>query len=124
MEYGALIVLIVAFIIVALSIRIANEHERFAVFMLGRFVGFKGPGLVIKIPGAGSDFHRIALGAVGEIQSNELVSISSRAVPFVSVGSMRSGLKVRVSGFEPTRVKVEPLQTHLVCEKCGHKNPL
>ncbi len=35
----------------ALSIRIANENERFAVFVLGRFAGYKGPGLVLKMPG-------------------------------------------------------------------------
>ena len=123
MDYGALILLAVAAIFVALSIRIAGENERFAVFMVGSFAGFKGPGLVLKVPGT-SDLVRIALGAEGEVQSNELVSIGTRSIPYVSAGSVRSGAKVRVSGFETARVKVEPVQTFLVCEKCGHKNAL
>jgi len=121
MDYGALILLAVAVIYVALSIRIAGENERFAVFMVGRFAGLKGPGLVLKVLGA-SDLVRISLGAEGEVQSNELVSIDSRSIPYVANGSVRSGAKVRVSGFEPARLKVEPLQKFLVCEKCGHKN--
>ncbi len=123
MDYGLLILVAVAVIYVALSIRIAGENERFAVFMVGRFAGLKGPGLVLRVPGA-SGLVRIALGAEGEVQSNELVSIGSRSLPYVAGGSVRSGAKVRVSGFETARVKVEPLQTFLVCEKCGHKNSL
>lgn len=123
MDYGVLILLAVAVIFVMLSIRVASENERFAVFMVGRFAGLKGPGLVLKVPGA-SDLVRIALGAEGEVQSNELVSIGTRSIPYVAGGLVRSGAKVRVSGFESARVKVEPLQTFLVCEKCGHKNAL
>jgi hypothetical protein len=123
MSVGALIVLAVAGVYVALSIRIAGENERFALFMVGRFAGLKGPGLVLKVPGA-SDLIRIAVGAEGEVQSNELVSIGARSIPYVAGGSVRSGAKVRVSGFETARVKVEPVQTFVVCEKCGHKNAL
>ncbi|MDH4323976.1 MAG: hypothetical protein OEW90_07525 [Betaproteobacteria bacterium] len=123
MDYGLLILVAVAVIYVVLSIRIAGENERFAVFMVGRFAGLKGPALVLRVPGA-SDLVRIALGAEGEVRSNELVSIGTRSLPYVAGGSVRSGAKVRVSGFEAARVKVEPLQTFLVCEKCGHKNPL
>ena len=105
-----------------MAVRIANENERFAVFALGRFVGLKGPGLVLKIPGGGSDFHRVALGAEGEIQSNELVLIGNRAMPFASSETARSRQKVRVCGFDSARVKVELLERFVVCEKCGHKN--
>jgi len=124
MEYGVLIAIALLAIYLAMAIRIAHENERFAVYALGRFVGLKGPGLGLKVPGGGADFHRIALGAEGEVQSNELVSIASRAVPFTSKKSVRTGTKVRVCGFDPARVEVEALQQVFVCEKCGHKNVL
>jgi regulator of protease activity HflC (stomatin/prohibitin superfamily) len=46
------IVLIVAIVLVliALSIRIVQQWERVVVLFLGRFVGIRGPGLVIIIP--------------------------------------------------------------------------
>jgi hypothetical protein len=40
---------VVAAFILASGIKIASEHERFAVFRLGRFIGFKGPGLCFKL---------------------------------------------------------------------------
>lgn len=124
MEYGALILIAILVVYLAMAFRIANESERFAVFALGRFVSLKGPGLVLRLPGSGYDFHRVALGAEGEVQSSELVMIGSHAVPFASKKSVRLGTRVRVSGFDSARVEVEPLQQVFVCEKCGHKNVL
>jgi hypothetical protein len=124
MDYTVLIVLGLAVIFLAMAIRIANENERFAVFAIGRFVGLKGPGLVLKMPGGGADLVRIALGAEGEVQSNELVLIAGRAMRYSSKDPIRSGARVRVSGFDAAGVQVEPLQKFIVCEKCGHKNAL
>lgn len=42
--------LIVLLVLAAASIRILREYERGVVFMLGRFLRVKGPGLVIVIP--------------------------------------------------------------------------
>jgi len=50
---GALpIVFLVIFILIILfaSIRIVNEYERGVVFRLGRYVGVRGPGLILLIP--------------------------------------------------------------------------
>jgi len=122
MEYGPIILFAILAVYLAMALRIANEHERFAVFALGRFVGFKGPGLVLRFPGSAYDFHRVALGAEGEVQSNELVLIANRTVPFTAKKPVRSGSKVRVCGFNDARVEIEPLQQVVVCEQCGHKN--
>ena len=45
----AVIILIVLFILFA-SIKILQEYERAVVFRLGRYVGVRGPGLIILIP--------------------------------------------------------------------------
>ena len=42
--------LLVAFILIAASVRILREYERAVVFTLGRFQRVKGPGLVLLIP--------------------------------------------------------------------------
>ena len=124
MEYVAFIILTIITIYIMMAIHIANENERFAVFALGRFVGLKGPGLVLGLPGGVHRFHRVTLGTEGEIQSNELVSIGEYAIPFVTSAAMRAGTKVRVCGFDSTHLKVEALQRFIVCEKCGHENAL
>src|SRR4030066_1962256 len=43
-------IVIFAIIILAAAIRIVNEDERGVVFRLGRFVGVRGPGLIVLIP--------------------------------------------------------------------------
>jgi len=124
MDWGFWIFLIIVVAYLLSAIRITQENERFAVYSLGRFAGFKGPGLVLKIPGGSSEFVRIPLGAEGEVQSNEVVLVGSHAMPFTSESSVRAGTKVRVTGFSNAAVKVEAQQKFVVCEKCGHKNAL
>lgn len=42
---------VVLLILVASALRILREYERGVIFMLGRFWGVKGPGLIVVIPG-------------------------------------------------------------------------
>jgi regulator of protease activity HflC (stomatin/prohibitin superfamily) len=44
------LVLIVAFVLITMSVKILREYERAVVFTLGRFQKVKGPGLVLLIP--------------------------------------------------------------------------
>ena len=41
---------IVVVIVIAKSTKVAEEGERFAIFVLGQFQEFKGPGVVIVMP--------------------------------------------------------------------------
>jgi len=51
MQYAGIIVLsIFVLIVLFASIRIVNEYERGVVFRLGRYVGVRGPGLILLIP--------------------------------------------------------------------------
>jgi regulator of protease activity HflC (stomatin/prohibitin superfamily) len=44
------VILIVVVVLIALSIRIVKQWERVVVLYLGKFVGIRGPGLVVIIP--------------------------------------------------------------------------
>jgi len=45
-----ILVLIILIVLAALSIRIVKQWERVVVLYLGRFVGIRGPGLIVIIP--------------------------------------------------------------------------
>jgi regulator of protease activity HflC (stomatin/prohibitin superfamily) len=48
-----IVIVIIAFAVIILlsaSIRIVNEYERGVIFRLGRYVGVRGPGLILLIP--------------------------------------------------------------------------
>lgn len=44
------VVVLAAIILLSASLRIVNEYERGVVFRLGRYVGVRGPGLILLIP--------------------------------------------------------------------------
>ena len=47
---GTIAIIVAAFILLVIMLRVMKEYERAVVFRLGKFVGIKGPGLVIVIP--------------------------------------------------------------------------
>src|SRR6266508_2409169 len=48
---GAVIVLVLLFVLASSSVKIVQEYERGVIFRLGRLVGARGPGLFLLIPG-------------------------------------------------------------------------
>ena len=73
------IVLVVVVLITAVlysSIKIAQENERFAVFIIGRFAGFKGPGIVLNT--SASKLVRLKVGDFGTLTSHEFASFWGR----------------------------------------------
>lgn len=49
-SYGVIVIAAVLLALLASSIRILREYERGVIFQLGRYLGVKGPGLIILIP--------------------------------------------------------------------------
>lgn len=122
MDWYLILFIIIVAVYLAMAIKIANENERFAVYALGRFVRLKGPGIILKMPGNVAELVRISLGAEGEVQSNEFVTINDRPLPYTTDRKIRAGSKVRVTGFSSSTIEVEPTEQFVVCEKCGHRN--
>jgi regulator of protease activity HflC (stomatin/prohibitin superfamily) len=66
--------IVVLIILIANTIKILNEYERAVVFRLGRFVGVRGPGLIILIPGI-ERMVRVGLRTVTmDIPSQDIIS--------------------------------------------------
>ena len=116
-----LIVTALAVVIAYKSIRIANENERFAVFMLGRFWKFKGPGLVFKANTM--KLVRLRIGDLGVVTGPEFVRFGESDVPVSQASEFRIGDSVRILSFGEngpflTRSDETPVQR---CPKCGHE---
>jgi len=120
-ETTILIVAAAAIVVAYKSIRIANENERFAVFMLGRFLKFKGPGLVFKTNTM--DLIRLKIGDLGVVTGPEFVRFDESDVPISQAGEFRIGDSVRILSFGENgpflaRSDEMPVQR---CPKCGHE---
>ena len=66
--------LIIFLILLFNTVKIINEYERAVVFRLGRFVGIRGPGLIILIPGI-EKMRRVDLRTVTmDIPSQDIIT--------------------------------------------------
>ena len=87
-SFGGLIFLLALLVVAA--IRVLREYERGVVFMLGRFWGVKGPGLVLLIPGI-QQMVRVDLRTVvfdvppQDVISHDNVSVKVNAVVYFRV---------------------------------------
>jgi regulator of protease activity HflC (stomatin/prohibitin superfamily) len=68
------VIIVAAFILILMSIKIVKEYERGVVFRLGRLVGAKGPGLFFIIPFVDS-MQRVDLRVVTmDVPSQEVIT--------------------------------------------------
>lgn len=104
------------------SIKIAGESERFAVFVLGRFQDFKGPGLILIIP-ITQMAHRLKVGDVGVVSGSGFVTFSGVDIPMANLRSFRQGQSVRINGFDNSRPELiaSAIPAKNICPSCGHK---
>jgi hypothetical protein len=61
-------------IVMAASVRVVQEDKRLSVYRLGRFIGEKGPGLVLLIPFIDRGVMK-DLGEAGDTPSRRLVGV-------------------------------------------------
>ncbi len=109
-------------IIIAKSVLIVGESQRFAVFRLGRFNAYVGPGLVLVMPFLDRAI-RLKVGDIGELISTEFATFSDVQIPVSSIGSLRAGSSVRIAAFDKSGPQLEAalVGSSNRCPKCGHE---
>ena len=104
-SYVIILALVVAFLLIAASVRILREYERAVVFTLGRFQKVRGPGLVLLIPFV-QEMVRVDLRIqVIEIPSQDVisrdnVSMKVDAVLYFSVVNSERAI-IKVQSYRP-----------------------
>lgn len=118
----ALVLALLVIVALTSSLKIAGESERFAVFILGRFQAFKGPGLILIAPYT-QKVHRLRVGDVGLLKSSEFACFGDIDIPIRNVDSLRQGQAVRIDrfdGVEP-RIVASSIPPKTLCPNCGHQ---
>ena len=104
------------------SMKIVGEYERLAVFMHGRFMKYKGPGLVLIVP-THMKIYRVPLGAQGVLMAENVVRLDGVDFPARVAGDLKLGSNVQITGFDDQHVVVDVasgVQTRK-CPECGHE---
>lgn len=81
------------------SAHIAAETERFAVVTLGRFAGYRGPGLVMIWPIVTRVF-RLKIGDTGSLISPEAATFANIEIPVSGASSIKVGSAIEITGFD------------------------
>lgn len=102
-----LVVVGALFIMMLASIRLAKEHERFAIFMLGRYFALKGPGLIICLPFV-QQAVRLAIGGKGKYKGDEIAEYSGYGLPVVAESTLGINTPIIIKSFNNGQVHVEP----------------
>jgi len=127
MSLSLIVPFLVIVFLVAFRVKIAAENERFAIHVLGRFDGFKGPGPLFKLHGVEHQWTRIRLGERGVLVAPEVIRLHNRDLPISTSSSIEVGEVVTVSGFAEGKLLIEKCSDQRQayrCEKCGHDNLL
>jgi hypothetical protein len=122
-----ILVFFVLFIFFAMGFKVLRDQERFAVFILGRFKKFKGPGLLFKWPNGLPKWIKVSIGDRGEVLKPDWVRISDTNLPFEHDGSIQVGNFVRIMGFTEEKLIVaydNNQERSMICKNCGHENIL
>ncbi len=122
MDFALGILLILIMVIAVQVIKIAQEDERFAVFIMGRFAEFRGPGLIFAPPHV-AKVVRLKIGDVGMIAGDGFARFVDNVIPITSTERLRTGDAVRIERFNddgsPQLARSKDRPKHS-CPKCGH----
>lgn len=101
---GALLVLLLVS-----SIRVAADGQRYAVFRLGKYVGLKGLGILVKLPGTGAQWERLSVGMRGELVTKGIGQFRGVQIPVQIEADMLSpAAAIRIVGFSGDTVSAIP----------------
>jgi hypothetical protein len=116
-----LIILIIMFL--AASLKVASEYQRIALFRLGRYLGLKGPGLILIVP-VTDKCCMISIGNQGQLINGGIGKFKDTELPVECNDKINIGSKIIVNGFlnQKIQVALDSDQRLMVkCEKCGHE---
>ncbi len=104
--------------------KIAREGSRFAVFILGRYAGLKGPGFLFKWWSNETKWVHLNLGDSGELMDQQVGKFKEYNLTVLTESQIPIGSKIRITGFTEDKVCIvlAPDQRKSVtCDKCGHE---
>jgi len=122
-------VLIISLVLLALifivsRIKLAQDQERFCIFILGKYKGLKGPGIFYKFSGGEVKWVRLRLGDKGHLLSKNIARFQNNDIPIISHSKIEIGSNIQITGFENDKIIINQSLDQgktIKCEKCGHK---
>ena len=128
-SYIVPIIILALIFLLSSRLKILSDSQRFAVYKLGQFAKFVGPGLILQYEKGAQKWVRVSIGTTGELVTPDMVRILEKKdkyfdLPVADMGSVNIGSIVRITGFTENKLlcTMNPDQRKTIhCEKCGHE---
>ena len=86
---------IIFLLFLIMGLKSAAEYERFAIFRVGRFLKFRGPGVMFRFPGSNDVWVKIAIGDRGELSAEGIGKFNKVQIPVLLEGKADAGSMIR-----------------------------
>jgi hypothetical protein len=106
MPIGETVFVVLVMLFLAFSMRVVPEQQRIALFRLGRYMGLKGPGLVMVVPYMDRG-NKINIGDQCILTADGMGKFPEFLVPVVFTSNIPAGSSIRVVGFAKDRLQVQ-----------------
>ena len=99
LDLWVVFLILVVIALPALAVRVAPEHHRFAVFVVGKYASLKGPGILVRVPAPRTKWLRLRIGDGVHVISTNLAKVGTFHFP-VTVKSGDAGRVMRITAFQ------------------------
>jgi hypothetical protein len=80
------------------SVRVVSDRERMAIFRQSKFIGFRGPGIVITVLMV-DRCKKIGIGDTGFMTASDMAEINGVIIPVQTNQSLYATEKITIDGF-------------------------
>ena len=116
-------------VLLTTKLKILPETQRLALFKLGIFRKFLGPGLVFQLANGVHRWIRVTVGETGELIAPDVGRFLAKKnaaydIPVVITDSAAVGSILRITGFTEDKARCmmnSDQRKSIRCEKCGHE---
>ena len=105
-------VLLVIVVFLAKTIRIVPEQQRLAVYRLGKYLGTKGPGIILTLPPI-DRVVEVKVGATGSLTTEKTMAIRDQEIPVMVLDGSAPGYPVTIQEFDRGTILVAHLPAHM-----------
>lgn len=123
-QLSTLILIAIGVFFLATRTKVISEHQRFAVYVFGKYKELKGPGLLVKFLQV-EDWIKISIGDRLELIAPNMAKINTLAIPVEVDEKTPLNSMIRVTGFKDNTTILAILDSEqrrsIKCDQCGHE---
>lgn len=106
LKIAFLLIFSAAMFVAFFSLKLLPEYQRYAIFIGGRYIGLKGPGMFMKWPSLEKTWVLVSVGDIGKIVRPGVGKLGEHEYPISMEDEISVGANIKIGGFGVDRIVV------------------